>query len=663
MKPDKVPNPSGVGTIEEWWGPSKRLLGDMKFLNTLIDYDKDNIPPPIMKKLMTTVMQDEGFVPEKIRQVSVAAEGLCKWVIAITKYDKVAKIVAPKKARLAAAQSVYDTAMNALAIKVAQLKEIQRKLAELEAALAEQNRQQKIMDDQVATCMSKLKRAEMLISGLGGEKTRWTHIAAELKARYKTLAGDILIAASIIAYLGPFTATFRSQQIKTWAQAVDDCDIVCTLNFSMIKSLGDPVVIQQWNINGLPSDDFSIESGIIIKTARRWPLMIDPQGQANRWIKNMEKNNSLSVVRLSQADLSRVLENAVLFGTPVLLENVLEELDPMLEPLLQQQTFRQGGALCIKIGDTIVEYCKTFKLYISTKLANPHYLPEVSVRVTLVNFMLASDGLSAQLLSRVVARERPELQQAKTELVTQGAEHRRILQETEKKILYVLATSEHLLEDEEAVQILNAAKDISNEIKEKQIVSVETEKAIDIARNDYVPIAEHATDLFFLTASLANIDPMYQYSLGWYETLFTSAIDNTEKADEIPDRLLILRKYFTYSLYQNICRSLFEKDKMVFSLLLAVTIMVAKGELEHSNVLFLMGGGQPHHPIPKPVTFLTSQNWAEFCALDELPAFKGILDHFVDNTKVWEEYCDLPEPQESPLPEPWDKKLNDFDVE
>lgn len=95
----------------------------------------------------------------------------------------------------------------------------------------------------------------------------------------------------------------------------------------------------------------------------------------------------------------------------------------------------------------------SLRLYISTKLANPHYLPEVGVRVTLVNFMLAKDGLEAQLLARVVARERPDLQQAKTDLTTQGAEHRRLLQEIERKILNVLSTSEHLLEDEEAVQV------------------------------------------------------------------------------------------------------------------------------------------------------------------------------------------------------------------
>ncbi|XP_047042351.1 dynein axonemal heavy chain 7 [Helicoverpa zea] len=661
IKPDKIPNPSGVGTVEDYWGPSKKILNDIKFLESLQNYDKDNIPPAVMKKLQTTIMQDEGFVPEKIRAVSVAAEGMCKWVIAMTKYDKVAKVVAPKKQRLAAAQAVYDKASAALAVKQAQLKEVQDKLKTLEMALAEQSRQQKVLDDEVMDCSNKLKRAEMLISGLGGEKTRWTQIAKTLRETYNTLTGDILIAAGIIAYLGPFTATFRNKQMKAWAQACADCGIVCTLNYSLIKVLGEPVTIQQWNIDGLPADDFSVESAIIIMTARRWPLMIDPQGQANRWIKNMEKPNNICIVRMTQADLGRVLENAVQFGQPVLLENVLEELDPMLEPLLQQQTFKQGGALCIKIGDTVVEYSKDFKLYISTKLANPHYLPEVGVRVTLVNFMLAMDGLQAQLLARVVARERPDLQQAKTDLTTQGAEHRRLLQEIERKILTVLSTSEHLLEDEEAVQILNSAKETSNEIKEKQEVAMTTEAAIDVARDDYVPIAVHSTDLFFLIASLAHIDPMYQYSLGWFEGLFVAAIDNTEKVEEISERLAILRKYFTYSLYANICRSLFEKDKMVFSLLLVITIMIAEKEVTRNNVMFLVGGAQPRHVVHNPVQFLSPQAWAEFNALNELPKFNGILEHFLANVAVWEAYCDTPDPQDKPLPSPWDTKLDMFE--
>lgn len=47
-------------------------------------------------------------------------------------------------------------------------------------------------------------------------------------------------------------------------------------------TLGDPVLVRQWNIDGLPTDGFSVDNGIIVFNARRWPLMIDPQGQANK---------------------------------------------------------------------------------------------------------------------------------------------------------------------------------------------------------------------------------------------------------------------------------------------------------------------------------------------------------------------------------------------
>ena len=70
--------------------------------------------------------------------------------------------------------------------------------------------------------------------------------------------------------------------------------------------------------------------------------MIDPEGQANKWTKNMEKDNKLSMIKLTDADYMRTLENCISFGNPIILENVGEELDASLEPLLLKQTFKQG---------------------------------------------------------------------------------------------------------------------------------------------------------------------------------------------------------------------------------------------------------------------------------------------------------------------------------
>ena len=122
------------------------------------------------------------------------------------------------------------------------------------------------------------------------------------------------------------------------------------------------------------------------------------QGQANKWIKRMEEPRQLKVVKLTDSTFMRDLETGIQFGTPVLLENVGEELDPALEPLLLRATFKQGGVLCMKLGESVLEYSEEFRFYITTKLPNPHYLPEVATKVSVINFMITPEGLQDQLL-------------------------------------------------------------------------------------------------------------------------------------------------------------------------------------------------------------------------------------------------------------------------
>ncbi|CAL1529525.1 unnamed protein product, partial [Lymnaea stagnalis] len=111
--------------------------------------------------------------------------------------------------------------------------------------------------------------------------------------------GDVLVSSGIVAYLGAFTSAFRLEESMSWLKEVRRMNISCAEDFSLTNTLGDPVKIRSWNIAGLPTDSFSVENGIIISNSNRWPLMIDPQGQANKWIKNMEKQNNLHVIKLT----------------------------------------------------------------------------------------------------------------------------------------------------------------------------------------------------------------------------------------------------------------------------------------------------------------------------------------------------------------------------
>ncbi|XP_048589777.1 dynein axonemal heavy chain 3-like isoform X2 [Nematostella vectensis] len=647
--------------IEDYWASSKKLLSDMKFLEGLKVYDKDNIPAAYIRKIREKYISNPDFHPSLIKNVSSACEGLCSWVRAIEVYDRVAKLVAPKRKRLEEAEATLADQMAHLNEKRGELKKVVDKLDNLNDDYKAKIGKKQELERNITMCSKKLLRAEKLLSGLGGERTRWTQVAKELESTYINIVGDVLLSGGIVAYLGPFTVEFRQECIKEWWSLCREKNIPVSDVFSLAATLGDPVVTRSWHIAGLPVDNFSIDNAIVVSNSQRWPLMIDPQGQANKWVKNMERPNKLQVIKLSDANYVRTLENSIQFGTPVLLENVGEELDPLLEPLLLKQTFRQGGIEYLRLGDHLVEFSKDFRFYITTRLRNPHYLPEVSIKVTLLNFMITPLGLEDQLLGIVAAKEKPELEEKKNALILESAQNKKQLKEIEDKILEVLSTSEgNILEDETAIEILSSSKKLSGEISEKQEIATKTEKEIDETRGGYKPVAKHSSILFFTISSLANIEPMYQYSLTWFMNLYLQSINNSERSPDLNRRIRNLNDHFSYSVYVNVCRSLFEKDKLLFSFLLCIGIQQGIGKINEQEWRFLLTGGVALEcKFPNPAAdWLTDKSWAELVRCSDLPAFSGLMKHFSENLETWKAFYDTPSPQSEPLPEPWNDDLN-----
>ncbi|CAF4262296.1 unnamed protein product [Rotaria socialis] len=652
--PERKIDPSTQKPVLDYWPTSVRLLADMDFRKNLQTYDKDNIKSQVIKQIRDRFVQNPAFTATEIAKVSGACEGLCKWVLALEKYDRVIKVVQPKRMKL-------EEAEEALSEQMIKLQEKQRQVQELEARLKaltdeyETNVQKKNeLEDQRNLCEKKLTRAVQLIEGLGGEKDRWTDQARKLGERYTKLTGDILLSAGVVAYLGPFTVNYRVDCIRQWVDLCKSKRIPCSDVFSLNTTLGDAVKIRAWQIAGLPVDSFSVDNGIISTNARRWPLCIDPQSQANKWIKNMERDNRLAVVKLQDPNYARTLENAIQFGTPVLLENINEELDPVLDNVLLKATFKQQGVEYIKFGENVIEYSRDFRFYITTKLRNPHYLPEASVKVTLINFMITAEGLQDQLLSIVAAKEKPELEEQKNTLIIQSAENKRKQKEIEDTILEVLSSSAgNLLENETAIQILSSSKKISEEIEAKQKIAEETQKEIEFTRQGYLPVAKHSTILFFCISDLANIDPMYQYSLVWFINLYVMSIENSQKSADLQERIQKLNAHFTESIYRNVCRSLLERHKLLFSFILCVQIGKGRGEVDDNIWRFLLTGGVGlDNPYPNPASdWLNDKSWSEIVRGSDLPALRGLMAHVKENPNKWKTLYDSPTPHEQSYPD------------
>ena len=88
VKPAKAKDDAGK-PINDYWKPSVALLNEKDFLNKLKSYDKDNINPKLIDKIRTSYLTNEGFTPENAKKASPAAEGMCRWVHAMSSYEKV----------------------------------------------------------------------------------------------------------------------------------------------------------------------------------------------------------------------------------------------------------------------------------------------------------------------------------------------------------------------------------------------------------------------------------------------------------------------------------------------------------------------------------------------------------------------------------------------
>uniref|UniRef100_A0A8C4XDD8 Dynein axonemal heavy chain 5 n=1 Tax=Erpetoichthys calabaricus TaxID=27687 RepID=A0A8C4XDD8_ERPCA len=265
---------------------------------------KDTITGEVVE-LLTPYLLMEDYNFETAKKVCGNVAGLCSWTLAMSDFFGINKEVLPLKANLKLQEARLGVAQTELNNAQQQLDDKQKELDEVQAMYnAARNEKQTLLDDADA-CRRKMNNATTLIEGLGGEKIRWTQSSKVFQSQIIRMVGDVLLATGFLSYSGPFNQEYRNLLIQLWKKEMSVNKIPYSEDINLISMLVDTTTISEWNLQGLPNDDLSIQNGIIVTKASRYPLLIDPQGQGKIWIKNREKLNDLQVRLPHSAVLSK----------------------------------------------------------------------------------------------------------------------------------------------------------------------------------------------------------------------------------------------------------------------------------------------------------------------------------------------------------------------
>jgi len=300
----------------------------------------------------------------------------------------------------------------------------------------------------------------------------------------------------------------------------------------------------------------------------------------------------------------------------------------------------------IRLGDSNIDYDENFKFFMTTKMPNPHYIPEICIKVTLINFTVTFDGLQQQLLGDVVIAEKPEIEAKRDQIVLTMAADAKTLKDLENNILKLLsdATLEEILDEDTLIEVLEKSKVTSTEINERMAQSKIVEVEINDTRNMYTSVAVRGSILYFVIADLGGVDPMYQNSLGYVKSLFNKAISLSPQAKTIEERLEILIDKISRMIYTNISRGLFEKDKMIYSFLIVTSIKRNAGNIDEGVWNLLLRGpsvitaaeldAQLESPDPE---ILLKLEWDTIyvAELKSQGQFADITQHICDNWAEW----------------------------
>lgn len=549
-------------------------------------------------------------------------------------------------------------------LKLSELNENKQKLEELSA---QKKKEHEETQEKVDKLTNELNTATDLFNDLKSEQERWAVDKEKLINNKKYLCGEVLLASAFLSYAGPFSFEFRRRMIYSdWKNDIVNKGILIGEDFNVKELLTSELTVSKWNLEGLPDDELSVQNGILTEQSDRYPLCIDPEMQAIKWIKGKEQMKNKPVLTFNNPDYMRHIENAIQNGDLILIENIQETLDPNINTVLNKNIKKKNQIPYFILDGKEINYNSNFRLFMTTKGSNPHYSAEIMAKTTVINYSVTMDGLEDQLLNDVIRHEQSALEEKRKSLVYEMNNCKIELSTCEERLLEELFKSENdpnILKNTQVINTLKTTKYTAKDVKIKLDNSLITKKEVDNKRDSYKSVAKRGSILYFTISALRLISPMYEYSLSNFQSLFIDSMKKSKFDNIVPNRLTNIKDKLTTMLFEYTCLGIFEQHKLMFTFHMRIMIMKYEEKLDSSEIDFFLRGNPTLSDLKqeKKINWMSDIGWKDLDRLITInEVFSNLMQDIIDNEHEFRDWYDLEKPENNKIPCGYNSKLSEL---
>ncbi|KAI0961093.1 hypothetical protein AcV7_000287 [Taiwanofungus camphoratus] len=644
------------------WRTVQGIIRRDDFIQRIVNFDTANQMTRQLRDIMKKdFLSRPSYNFETVQRASKACGPLVKWAIAQVRFSEILDKVEPLRNEVQSLEDQAEHTKQQAKMIITMISELESSIEKYKEEYAALIRETQAIQTEMERVESKVNRSMKLLESLSSEKSRWESGSRTFDTEMSTIVGDVLLSAAFLAYGGFFDQHYREVMWQEWSSHLAEANVKFKAELSLPDYLSTADDRLSWQSKGLPSDNLCTENAIMIKRFSRYPLIIDPTGQATNFLLNEYKDRKITVTSFLDEAFLKVLESALRFGNTLLIQDV-EHLDPILNPVLNKEIRRTGGRVLIRLGSQDIDFSPSFTMFLSTRDPSVEFSPDICSRVTFVNFTMTRSSLQSQSLDQVLKVERPDTERKRTDLMKMQGEFRLRLRTLEKLLLQALNESTgNILDDDKVIDTLETLKreaaEITRKVEETDLVMKEVEQVT----TEYLPLAQACSAVFFILEQLNLVNHFYQFSLHFFLEIFDYVLHHNPNLRNISDyhrrREILLNDLFLI-VYKRTSRALFHRDHVMLAVLLAQVKLRGIEEIT-DELEFLLESGDgivtagSSNPDLQKSSILSVDQKQRLETYAKQPLFKPVLTHVLQHEDEWIPFLESSSP-ENAVPSPWD---------